>query len=136
MNSKAVRAATMFTVAAAAGVLASVSAPTASACGPHGLHIDSCPGDTHIVGVAKIETIDCSDGTLFVTGSDNVVTALGSCHAVTVQGSGNTIVADNVVNDITVFGFGQTVLYKNGNPAVIDRGRELGMTNRIDRVPA
>jgi hypothetical protein len=28
------------------------------------------------------------------------------------------------------------VLYKNGAPYVWDRGRELGMTNRIDRVPA
>jgi Protein of unknown function (DUF3060) len=135
VNSKAVRAAMMFTVVVA-GSLTTLSAPIAGACGPHGLHLDSCKGDTHITGVATNQTIDCSDGTLFVNGSDNVVTALGSCHAVTLQGSGNTVIADNVVNDITVFGFGQTVLYKNGNPAVIDRGRELGMTNRIDRVPA
>ena len=46
------------------------------------------------------------------------------------------IVADNVINDITVYGWDQTVLYKNGAPIVWDRGRELGMTNRINQVPA
>jgi len=35
-----------------------------------------------------------------------------------------------------VYGNDQTVFYKNGEPNVWDRGRELGMTNRIDRVPA
>ena len=55
---------------------------------------------------------------------------------VTVQGSSNIVVADNVINDITVDGNDQTVFYKNGEPFVWDRGRELGMTNRIDRVPA
>jgi hypothetical protein len=55
---------------------------------------------------------------------------------VTVQGSSNVVVADNVVNDITVYGFDQTVFYKSGEPFVWDRGRELGMTNRIDRVLA
>ncbi|HET9563919.1 MAG TPA: DUF3060 domain-containing protein [Mycobacterium sp.] len=49
---------------------------------------------------------------------------------------GNMIVADNMINDITVYGSDQTVFYKNGEPRVWDRGRELGMTNRIDRVPA
>jgi Protein of unknown function (DUF3060) len=43
---------------------------------------------------------------------------------------------DTVINDIQVYGFNQTVLYKNGDPFVWDRGRDLGMTNRIDRVPA
>ena len=52
------------------------------------------------------------------------------------QGTSNIVIADNVVNDVTVYGCDQTVLYKNGAPAVWDRGRELGMTNRIDRVPA
>ena len=65
-----------------------------------------------------------------------MITALGSCWAVTIQGSGNTVIADNVVNDITVYGFDQTALFKSGEPALIDRGRELGMTNRLDRVPA
>ena len=94
-------------------------------------------GDTHITSCgARARPIDCGGGTLFVNGSDNLVIALGSCQAVTVQGSGHTVVADNVENDITVYGSGNTVLYKGGNPVVIDRGRELGMTNRIDRVPA
>ncbi|SKV65621.1 putative transmembrane protein [Mycobacteroides abscessus subsp. abscessus] len=72
---------------------------------------------------------------VFVNGSQNVITALGSCYAISVQGSHNTIIADNVVNDITVYGFNQKVLYKSGEPAIIDRGRELGMMNFIDRVP-
>ena len=54
----------------------------------------------------------------------------------TVQGSSNIVVADNVVNNIIVYGFDQTVFYKNGEPFVWDRGRELGMINRIDRVAA
>jgi hypothetical protein len=103
-----------------------VGAPAASAA----------MGDTHIEGVGNSQTIDCNDATLFVNGSNNVITALGSCWAVTIQGSGNTVIADNVVNDITVYGWDQTALYKSGEPAVVDRGRELGMTNRIDRVPA
>ena len=93
-------------------------------------------GDTHITAVGTVQTIDCNDATLFVNGSANVITALGSCWAVTIQGSGNTVIADNVVNDITVYGFDQTALFKSGEPALIDRGRELGMTNRLDRVPA
>ena len=44
--------------------------------------------------------------------------------------------ADNVINDITVYGSDQTVFYKTGEPVVWDRGRELGMMNRIDRIPA
>ena len=93
-------------------------------------------GDTHITAIGSTQTIDCNESTLIVLGSGNNITALGTCWAVTVQGSANLIVADNVINDITVYGSGQTVFYKNGEPAVWDRGRELGMTNRIDRVPA
>ncbi|MCV7218178.1 DUF3060 domain-containing protein [Mycobacterium crocinum] len=93
-------------------------------------------GDTHIVGVGIVQTIDCNGSTLFINGAENQITALGSCWAVTTQGSSNTVIADNVVNDITVYGWDQTVLYKSGEPFVLDRGRELGMTNRIDRVPA
>ncbi len=93
-------------------------------------------GDTHITSVGATQTVDCNDATLFVNGSNNIVTALGSCWAVTIQGSGNTVIADNVINDITVYGWSQTALYKSGNPAVIDRGRELGMTNFINRIPA
>jgi hypothetical protein len=66
----------------------------------------------------------------------NTINALGSCWAVTLQGSSNIVVADNVVDNIIVYGNDQTVFYKNGEPVVWDRGRELGMTNRIDRVPA
>ncbi|BAX99302.1 hypothetical protein MSTE_04004 [Mycobacteroides stephanolepidis] len=92
-------------------------------------------GDTHITQYGLVTTIDCSDATVFVNGSQNVITVLGSCYAISVQGSSNTIIADNVVNDITVYGFNQKVLYKSGEPAVIDRGRELGMMNFIDRIP-
>jgi hypothetical protein len=93
-------------------------------------------GDTHITGQGIVQTIDCNESTLFVTGTGNTINALGSCWAVTLQGSSNIVVADNVVDNIIVYGNDQTVFYKNGEPAVWDRGRELGMTNRIDRVPA
>ena len=93
-------------------------------------------GDTHITGLGLVQTIDCNESTLFVTGTGNTINALGSCWAVTLQGSSNIVVADNVVDNIIVYGNDQTVFYKNGEPAVWDRGRELGMTNRIDRVPA
>ncbi|MCV7281858.1 DUF3060 domain-containing protein [Mycolicibacterium flavescens] len=92
--------------------------------------------DTHITGIGIVDTIDCKNSTLLVNGANNQITALGTCWAVTMQGNGNIVVADNVINDVTVYGWDQQVLYKNGNPAVVDRGRELGMTNRIDRVPA
>ncbi len=46
------------------------------------------------------------------------------------------MVADNVINDVTVYGYDQTVFFKNGDPILVDRGRELGMTNQISRVPA
>ena len=98
-----------------------------------GAHV---PGDTHITGNGISRTLDCNNGTLLVFGTGNQINALGSCWAVTVQGSSNMIVADNVVNDITVYGFDQTVFYKTGEPFVWDRGRQLGMTNRIDRVAA
>jgi hypothetical protein len=93
-------------------------------------------GDTHITGQGIVQTIDCNESTLLVNGSGNQINALGSCWAVTVQGSSNIVVADNVVDNIIVYGNDQTVFYKNGEPFVWDRGRELGMTNRIDRVPA
>ncbi|HEX2214725.1 MAG TPA: DUF3060 domain-containing protein [Mycobacterium sp.] len=93
-------------------------------------------GDTHITGVGLVQTIECNNATVFVNGANNQVNVLGNCHAVTVQGSYNTVVADHVINDITVYGFNQTVLYKAGDPIIWDRGRELGMTNMINRVPA
>ena len=93
-------------------------------------------GDTHITGQGITQTLDCNDSTLIVVGSGNTINAIGSCWAVTVQGSANVINADNVVNDITVYGFDQTVYYRSGDPQVLDRGREIGLTNRIDRVAA
>lgn len=114
------------TVFAVATVMAPLGAPLAAAKN----------GDTHITSVGLTQTIDCNDATLFVNGSNNIITALGNCWAVTIQGSGNTVIADNVINDITVYGFNQTALYKNGEPVVVDRGRELGMTNVINRIAA
>lgn len=92
-------------------------------------------GDTHVVGEDIEQTIDCNDGTLMVNGSFITVTALGNCYAVTVMGSSNTVIADSVSHDITVYGYDQTVLYKGGQPFLWDRGRELGMTNRLQQVP-
>jgi len=93
-------------------------------------------GDTHITGQGVEQTIDCNESTLIVVGTGNTINALGSCWAVTVQGSSNIVVADNIVDNVIVYGNDQTVFYKSGEPFVWDRGRELGMTNRIDRVPA
>ena len=92
-------------------------------------------GDTHITGQGIIQTLDCNESTLIVTGTGNYVTAKGTCWGIAVQGSSNIVIADNVVNDIMVYGYDQTVLFHNGEPSLWDRGRELGMTNRIDRVP-
>jgi Protein of unknown function (DUF3060) len=92
-------------------------------------------GDTHITGQGIEQTLDCNDATLYVNGSFNNVTALGNCYAVTVMGSSNTVVADSVSHDITVYGYDQTVFYHNGTPFIWDRGRELGMTNRLQQVP-
>jgi len=91
-------------------------------------------GDTHITGQGVEQTVDCNNSTLIVNGTSNNITALGSCWAVTVMGSSNTVVADNVVNDITVYGYDETVFFKTGDPIIWDRGRELGMTNRLQRV--
>nr|WP_128619023.1 DUF3060 domain-containing protein [Mycobacterium lepraemurium] len=92
-------------------------------------------GDTHIIGQDTEQTIDCNDATLLVNGTGNVVAALGNCYAVTVMGSSNTVIADSVSHDITVYGYDQTVFYKSGQPFLWDRGRELGMTNRLQQVP-
>jgi hypothetical protein len=93
-------------------------------------------GDTHITGQGIAQTLDCNESTLFVMGTGNYITAKGSCWGVAVQGSSNVVIVDNVINDIVVYGNDQTVLFHNGDPSLWDRGRELGMTNRIDRVPA
>ena len=91
-------------------------------------------GDTHVTGQGLEQTIDCNGATLLVDGPRNTVNALGTCWAVTVMGSGHAVVADNVVHDITVYGYNESVFYKNGEPFVWDRGRELGMVNRISHV--
>jgi hypothetical protein len=93
-------------------------------------------GDTHITGQGIVQTLDCNESTLYVNGTGNTINALGSCWAVTMQGSSNIVIADNIVENVIVYGDNQTVFYKSGDPVVWDRGRELGMTNRIDRVPA
>jgi hypothetical protein len=104
---------------------------TSAAGGPTG-HAKN--GDTHISGEGIEQTVDCNGATLLVDGTRNTVNALGTCWAVSVMGSGNTIVADNVIHDITVYGSGESVFYKNGDPVAWDRGRELGMVNRISHV--
>ncbi|MBW0016783.1 MAG: DUF3060 domain-containing protein [Mycobacterium sp.] len=91
-------------------------------------------GDTHVTGQGIETTIDCNDSTLLVNGSANNVTAKGNCWAVTVMGSSNTVVADSVTHDITVYGYDETVFYRAGDPFLWDRGRELGMTNRLQLV--
>lgn len=110
--------------------------PLARNCADNGVVGAHRGNDTHITGIGVVETIDCNNSTLLVNGASNQITALGTCWGVTMQGNGNIVVADNVINDVTVYGWDQTVLYKNGAPLVTDRGRELGMTNRINRVPA
>ena len=91
-------------------------------------------GDTHVVGQGIEQELDCNDATLLVNGTQNIVTAKGNCWAVTVMGSSNTVVADSVTHDITVYGYDETVFFHNGDPFIWDRGRELGMTNRLQRV--
>ena len=91
-------------------------------------------GDTHITGQGVEQTIDCNGATLIVDGTRNTINALGTCWAVTVVGTGHTVVADTVVHDITVYGYNESVFYKNGDPIVWDRARELGMTNRVSHV--
>lgn len=118
-----------------AGSLATcVIAVVAGAAGPPGI-AQAKNGDTHVIGEDIEQTVDCNDATLMVNGTNITVTALGNCYAVTVMGSSNTVVADSVSHDITVYGYNQTVFYKNGQPALWDRGRELGMTNRLQQVP-
>jgi Protein of unknown function (DUF3060) len=91
-------------------------------------------GDTHVVGEGLEQIVDCGDATLIVNGTFNTVTAKGNCWAVTVMGSSNTIIADSVTHDITVYGYDETVFFHGGDPVLWDRGRELGMVNRLQRV--
>ena len=111
-----------------------ITIPVALAVGMPAAHAKN--GDTHITGQGIVQTLDCNESTLHVIGSGNQINALGTCWAVTVMGSSNVVVADTVINDITVYGWDQTVFFKNGEPYLWDRGRELGMTNRLDRVAA
>ncbi|MGV0834093.1 DUF3060 domain-containing protein [Mycolicibacterium thermoresistibile] len=110
--------------------------PLARECADTSVVGSHVQGDTHITGQGLEQTVDCNNRTLLVFGTGNRINAMGTCWAVTVQGSSNVIVADTVINDITVYGWDQTVLYRHGDPALLDRGRELGMTNRLNRVPA
>ncbi len=113
-----------------AGCVIAVAAGTAA---PPGVaHAKN--GDTHVIGQGIEQVLDCNDATLIVNGTNNSVTALGNCYAVTVMGSSNTIIADSVSHDITVYGYDQTVFYKAGQPVLWDRGRELGMVNRLQQV--
>ncbi|WP_375483735.1 DUF3060 domain-containing protein [uncultured Mycobacterium sp.] len=111
-----------------------VAIPTALAVSAPVAHAKN--GDTHVTGQGVNQTVDCNDSTLLVDGTSNTVNALGTCWAVTMMGSGNTVVADTVVNDMTVYGWDETVYYHNGEPVIRDRGRELGMPNRIGKVPS
>lgn len=119
------------TVAAslAAGV---ITIAVALAAPPPAAHAKN--GDTHVTGQGIERTLDCNESTLLVNGTQNIVTALGTCWAVTVMGSSNTVVADTIINDITVYGWDETVFFRNGDPFIWDRGRELGMVNRLQRV--
>lgn len=115
----------------AAAVSAIAIAFTAGAGAPGG-HAKN--GDTHVTGEGVEQTIDCNGATLLVDGTRNTVNALGTCWAISVMGTGHTVVADNVIHDITVYGSNESVFFKNGDPIVWDRGRELGMTNRVSHV--
>lgn len=119
------------TVAAslAAGV---ITIAVALAAPPPAAHAKN--GDTHVTGQGIERTLDCNESTLLVNGTQNIVTALGTCWAVTVMSSSNTVVADTIINDITVYGWDETVFFRNGDPFIWDRGRELGMVNRLQRV--
>ena len=121
---------------AVASPLAAIAIAIPVAFGPGTPSAQAANGDTHITGQGIVQTIDCNESTLLVNGTGNTIYALGSCWAVTMQGSSNIVIADNIVDNVIVYGNDQTVFYKNGEPNVWDRGRELGMTNRIDRVPA
>jgi len=118
-----------------AGPLATcaIAVAAATAAPPPAAHAKN--GDTHVIGEGIEQTLDCNDATLLVKGTGNRVTALGNCWAVTVMGSSNTVVADSVTHDITVYGWDETVFYHSGAPIIWDRGRELGMTNRLQQVP-
>jgi Protein of unknown function (DUF3060) len=121
-----------WTIGCRALAACAIAIPLALAAGAPTGHAKN--GDTHIIGEGLEQTIDCNGATLIVNGTRNTINALGTCYAVTVMGTGHTVVADTVVHDITVYGYNESVFYKNGDPIIWDRGRELGMTNRISHV--
>jgi hypothetical protein len=121
-----------WSISARAGAAGAIAIAFAFAAGAPGGHAKN--GDTHITGMGVEQTIDCNGGTLLVDGTRNTINALGTCWAISVMGSGHTVVADNVIHDITVYGSNESVFFKNGDPIVWDRGRELGMTNRVSHV--
>jgi len=109
-----------------------IAVAAAAAAPPPAAHAKN--GDTHVVGEGLEQIVDCNDATLIVNGTANMVTAKGNCWAVTVMGSSNTVIADSVSHDITVYGYDETVFFHGGDPILWDRGRELGMVNRLQRV--
>jgi hypothetical protein len=117
-----------------AGSLATCAAALAAAPAAPASTAHAKNGDTHVIGQGLQQVLDCNDATLIVNGTANIVTAKGNCWAVTVMGSSNTVVADSVTHDITVYGYDQTVFFHDGEPIIWDRGRELGMVNRLQRV--
>lgn len=119
------------TVAGSVGACA-IAVAAASAAPPPAAHAKN--GDTHVIGEGLEQIVDCNDSTLIVNGTANMVTAKGNCWAVTVMGSSNTVIADSVSHDITVYGYDETVFFHGGDPIIWDRGRELGMVNRLQRV--
>lgn len=118
---------------AVAGTLATGVIALAAVAGAPPAHAKN--NDTHVTGQGITQTLDCNNATLIVNGTANHINALGNCWAVTVMGSSNTVIADSITHDITVYGWDQTVFYHDGAPFVWDRGRELGMTNRLQQVP-
>ncbi len=46
-----------------------------------------------------------------------------------------SVIADTIVNDVTAYGFNQTVVFHNGDPALIDIGHQLGLGNRLNKIP-
>jgi hypothetical protein len=123
-----------WTAVAGSLVACTITVTAVSAAPPPVAHAKN--GDTHVSGEGLDETVDCNDSTLLVNGTRNTVTALGTCYAVTVMGSSNTVVADTITHDVTVYGWDETVFFHNGAPFLWDRGRELGMINRLQQVPA
>lgn len=91
------------------------------------------PETTETVGygsVGKRAQIDCGAGkSLDITGSNNSLTVVGACWSVRVGGADNRITADRIDGELSVDGLNNTIDYRDGDPAVHDRGSG----NRIAR---